>query len=499
MKILITGGGTGGHLYPALAVADELKKKLGPDEILFVGSNRGMEAKEVPEAGYTFEGLDSVGFPARPSPRSIKAAWSAFRSILRARSLIAEFAPDVVFSTGGYASAPVVVGAWIRRVPIVLHEQNSVPGRTNRMASRVAKRVFLAFSSARRFFPKRGHLRLVGNPLREQVLAGSRGRALRQFRLEDDRKTVLVLGGSQGARSINRTVVEALKQFEGREDIQFLIQSGAGDHDWVVEECRERKVRSWVRRFITNMGDAYEIADVAVARAGAMTIAEVTACGLPSILVPYPHAMDNHQKLNAEQVRDGGAAVLIDDAILDAEDLASRIEALLEDQTELRLMSMNARRMARPEATEKIARSLLHFGADAPAEEESPKTNDRNRPRNEGRRDGGRRAPGGRDGGGGRSGGRDGGGGRSGGPARSAGGGRSSSGGRDGGRRDGGGRSGGGGRDGGRRDGGGRDRGRRGGGRSQSSGQQRPRGGGSGGTQTSSSGSRGGRGSEGSA
>ena len=373
MKILITGGGTGGHLYPALAVADALKPKLGAESILFVGSNQGMESREVPEAGYAFRGLESVGFPRRPSPRLIKAVWVAISAVRGARAILAEFQPDVIFSTGGYASAPVVFAAWLARLPIVLHEQNSVPGRANRIASRKAARVFLGFSSARRFFPRRDHLRLSGNPLREQVVTGSRVRAIRQFRLEEGRSTVLVLGGSQGAHSINQAMVDALGYFGEREDVQFLIQSGQRDHEWMVERCREQKAKSWVRRFIPNMGDAYEVADLVVARAGAMTISELTACGLPSILVPYPHSMDDHQMLNADQLREGGAAVLIEDRFLTGKDLHDQISALLEDTVERRKMAMNARRMARPDATEEIARSLLVYGAGesgAPAEED---------------------------------------------------------------------------------------------------------------------------------
>ncbi|MEZ4651479.1 MAG: undecaprenyldiphospho-muramoylpentapeptide beta-N-acetylglucosaminyltransferase [Candidatus Eisenbacteria bacterium] len=362
MKILITGGGTGGHLYPALAVADALKPKLGADNILFVGSTRGMESREVPEAGYGFRGLESVGFPRKPSPQMFKAVAAGIKAVRAARAIVAEFEPDVIFSTGGYASAPIVLASWLARIPIVLHEQNSVPGRANRLASRKAERVFLGFSSARRFFPRRDHLRLSGNPLREQVVNGSRTRAIRQFRLEEGRRTVLVLGGSQGAHSINQAMVDALGYFGEREDVQFLIQSGQRDHEWMVERCREQPAKSWVRRFIPNMGDAYAVADLVVARAGAMTISELEACGLPSVLVPYPHAMDNHQLLNADQLREGGAAIVIEDRFLSGKDLHEQIVTLLEDHVELRKMSMNARRLARPDATDEIARALLGFG-----------------------------------------------------------------------------------------------------------------------------------------
>ncbi|MCA9726823.1 MAG: undecaprenyldiphospho-muramoylpentapeptide beta-N-acetylglucosaminyltransferase [Candidatus Eisenbacteria bacterium] len=396
MKVMITGGGTGGHLYPALAVADALRPKIGAESIVFVGAQRGLEAEEVPAAGYAFQALESVGFPRKVGPGSIRAGIALFRAVLRARHLIKEFDPDVVFSTGGYASAPVVVAAWMHRIPIVLHEQNSVPGRTNTIASRFASEVHLAFPSARRYFPRRRHLRLSGNPLRAAVLQGSRSRALRQFRLDEDRFTILVLGGSQGSHAVNQSIVDALAIFEGRDDLQFLIQSGQRDHEWMVDRCRALQAKTWVRRFIPNMGDAYELADLVVGRAGAMTISEVTACGLPSILIPYPYATGNHQKLNAEQLEDVGAAIMITEDRLTGAFLAERIDELMRDPRLLRQMALSAHRMARPEATDRIAAALVRYLpgveiADPPMPERGRRGGDGGASSGGGRRDGGGR------------------------------------------------------------------------------------------------------------
>jgi UDP-N-acetylglucosamine--N-acetylmuramyl-(pentapeptide) pyrophosphoryl-undecaprenol N-acetylglucosamine transferase len=384
VKILMTGGGTGGHLYPALAVAEALKNMQKEMEILFIGSTRGIESAEVPEAGFAFQGLSTTGFPRRVGLRTITAAWSFVRAILAARKILREFRPQVVFSTGGYASAPVVVAARLEKIPVVLHEQNSIPGVTNRIASRLAAEVHLAFASARQFFPKRGHLRLSGNPLREQVLSGSRTRALRLFRLDEQRKTVLVFGGSQGAHSINEAILDALSSFQGRDDIQFLIQSGMNDYETMLARCRDLSVKTWVRRFIANMGDAYALADVVVCRAGAMTLSELAACGLPSILIPYPHAAANHQWLNAEQMRDAGAARVVSDAEMDGSVLARAIQEILANPRKLREMSVNALRMARPDATEKIARALLRFRpvAEIPPEPEPARRGGEHRSRN---------------------------------------------------------------------------------------------------------------------
>lgn len=382
MKILITGGGTGGHLYPALAVADALKAMNPALEVLFVGSERGMEKEQVPEAGYAFRALDVRGFPRRGGLGSLQAAWSFGKAILAARKLVRAEAPEVVFSTGGYASAAVVVGAWLEKVPIVLQEQNSVPGMTNRIAARMAEEVHVAFASARKYFPKRRHLRLTGNPLRGQVLQGSHSRALRLFRLDEGRTTVVVLGGSQGAHSINQAIEQAMPFFAGREDIQFLVQTGNLDHDQVLEACRTANVKTWVRRFIANMGDAYAIADLVVCRAGAMTLSELAACGLPAILVPYPHATGDHQWINAEQMGEAGAAVLLRDRDLTGALLAEQVNELLRDRKRLREMSINALRMARPDATEKLCNSLARYlpGLEPPVSPETPRGRARPRP-----------------------------------------------------------------------------------------------------------------------
>ncbi|HEX9158174.1 MAG TPA: UDP-N-acetylglucosamine--N-acetylmuramyl-(pentapeptide) pyrophosphoryl-undecaprenol N-acetylglucosamine transferase, partial [Syntrophales bacterium] len=254
MKVILTGGGTGGHLFPALAVADALKRGDPTIEILFVGASAGLEATAVPQAGYSFEGLPAMGLPRRLGPRLLRAGWGNIRSLLRARDIIQRWKPDVVFATGGYAAAPVLAASWMLRLPVVLHEQNSIPGITNRFASRFASEVHLTFSSSRRFFPRRDHLRLTGIPIREVVRQGSRGKGLRTFRLDDDRRTILVFGGSQGAHKINQAIIEALPVFSGRKDVQFVLQTGQKDYNEVLEACRSVDVRTWVRPFIVNMG-----------------------------------------------------------------------------------------------------------------------------------------------------------------------------------------------------------------------------------------------------
>lgn len=362
MRVLITGGGTGGHLFPALAVADTLVKLLPPPEILFVGSATGLEATAVPQAGYAFKGLPAMSLPRRFSLRLFQAGFANLRSLLKAREILDSWKPDVIFATGGFASAAILAAGWLARVPVILHEQNTVPGLTNRIASRFAREVHITYSASRCHFPRRGHLRLSGVPLREGIVQGSRGKALRLFRLEDDRRTILVFGGSQGAHKLNEAVADALPRFAARGDVQFVIQAGQKDHAWMLDRCRGVQVRTWVRPFILNMGDAYAIADLVVCRAGALTLAELAGTGRPAILVPYPYATANHQTLNAEIPVDAGAAILIPDDELTGERLAAQILELLDEPRRLRMMSIQAMKLSRPDATDRIVRAIRRIG-----------------------------------------------------------------------------------------------------------------------------------------
>ncbi len=356
MKVVVTGGGTGGHVYPGIAVAETLRE-LEPDaEILFVGGRDGLEATAVPQAGFEFVAVPARGLVGKKLTAVPAAIWSAVRGLLASLGIMRSFDPDVVFATGGYVSASVALAAKAARKPLLLHEQNSVPGLTNRLLSRIADEVHLNVPTARKFFPKRRHLRLSGNPIRPGLLqSGSPFEARESFGLAPDRPTVLVMGGSQGARSINRAVVGAVPRLVARSPMQFLIQTGRRDHRWVSRKLRQLGSRAVVLPFIEEMGRAYAAADLVVARAGAMTLAELSTCGKASILVPYPHAAYNHQEENARVFVDAGAAVMILDADLDSLRLARTIARLMGSPRRLRRLSSNALLMGRPDAARKIA------------------------------------------------------------------------------------------------------------------------------------------------
>ena len=362
MKVLIAGGGTGGHVFPGIAVAEELRSHHREVEILFVGGRRGLEAIAVPEAGFRLRTLATAGFARR---RPWTWPWAAVVNtfgLLQALWLVLTERPRVVLGTGGYVSGPVSVAAKLLGVPLLLQEQNSIPGLTNRWLSRIADEVHLSFLEARSWFPRRDHLKITGNPVRAHILSGEREPGLREFRLDRDRPTLFVFGGSLGAKRINAAALDALRRLKGRVAVQCILQTGREDFDAVHQAVASDQLPATVLPFVKQMHLAYAAADLVVCRAGAMTLAEIAVCGRPSILVPYPYAAHDHQRVNAANLADRGAAVVIEDADLTGERLAREIAHLLADRTTLSRMSANARLFARPDAAERLARALVAWG-----------------------------------------------------------------------------------------------------------------------------------------
>ena len=367
MKVLIAGGGTGGHIYPGIAVAEELKRLDPAIQIRFVGGDRGLEGRVVPEAGFELVTIGARGLPRRAPWKVPGALLANAGAFFAAIGIVRAWAPDVVLGTGGYVSAPVVVAAWLARVPVVLQEQNSVPGLTNRLLARVADEVHLAFSESRGWFARKDRLKLSGNPVRREILSGERRPALARFGLAEGVPTVFVFGGSRGARRINESAIEAMDRLRGQLSAQFILQTGKEDFAWARDRAEAQALPVTVVPYLTHIHEAYAAADLVVCRAGAMTMAEIAACGVPAILVPYPFAAYNHQEINAQNLAERGGAVSIRDADLTGERLAAELLRLVKDRETLIKMSANARRFARPDAAQRIARSLLEWGQDPAA------------------------------------------------------------------------------------------------------------------------------------
>lgn len=366
MRVLIAGGGTAGHVFPALALA----RRLSADghEVRFAGTATGQEATLVPEAGFPFVAVEARPFVRTISMRAALAPVVAVRSVGRCRPIVERH--DVVVGMGGYVSVPVALAALRSRRPLVLHEQNAVPGLANRMLARAARTVALAFAEAARMLPRRARTVVTGNPVREEILAvfGERDRlakeAAEELGLDPDRRTVVVFGGSQGALHLNRSLVDAVPLLS-RRAVQLVVLAGrahAGSVRASLGEAPSTPVR--VIPFLERMELAYAAADLVVARAGATTVAEVSACGVPAILIPYPYATGRHQEANARALRRaGGASVLLDDE-LDGAVLAERIGSLLEDADALRSMGERARAWSRPEAAAALARAVRAAGGE---------------------------------------------------------------------------------------------------------------------------------------
>lgn len=362
MKFLISGGGTGGHVYPGIAVAEELKRLRPEDEVVFVGSGRGLEATVVPQAGFRLRTILTRGFPRRVWWKWPGAVLANLIGAVQAIGILLTERPHVVLGTGGYVSAPIGLAAFLLRTPLILQEQNSIPGVSNRFFARIADEVHLSFVEARSYFARKDNLKVTGNPVRAYILTGDRAASLAEFGLAAGRPTVFIFGGSRGAHRINEAALDAMRRLKGRVDVQFILQTGRDDFEWAKGIVDAEKLPAKVLPFLQRIHLAYAAADLVVCRSGAMTLAEIAVCGTPAILVPYPYAAHDHQTVNASNLVDRGAAAMILDRELSGERLAKEIAHLLADRQALSRMSAHARTFARPDAAERLAKSLQRWG-----------------------------------------------------------------------------------------------------------------------------------------
>jgi UDP-N-acetylglucosamine--N-acetylmuramyl-(pentapeptide) pyrophosphoryl-undecaprenol N-acetylglucosamine transferase len=354
LKVIIAGGGTGGHLFPGLALAEEFKRRDAGTEVTFVGTEHGIEARIIPREGYPIKFLRAEGFVGRSLLKKIRTAVKTALSFLDAGRILSSVKPDIVIGVGGYASGAIVLLAGIRSISTMIHEQNSVPGLTNRLLGRIVKRTCVTYHESLPFFPM-GRTFLTGNPIRARILQGERETACRLFSLDKSAFTVFVFGGSAGARSINRAMVEALNHLiDLKEKIQFLHQTGEKDYESVREAYRKAGFRGTVAPFIYQMAEAYAASDMVISRAGATTLAEITALGKPAILIPYPFAAGRHQELNAVKLKEMGAAFMFTDDELKGEKLAGNIRELFGNDSMRAEMKKASKGLGRPDACGRI-------------------------------------------------------------------------------------------------------------------------------------------------
>jgi UDP-N-acetylglucosamine--N-acetylmuramyl-(pentapeptide) pyrophosphoryl-undecaprenol N-acetylglucosamine transferase len=358
LRVAVAGGGTGGHVTPALAVADEIRRRNRDSKVLFIGTRRGIESRLVPEAGFDIEYVELSGFAGRGIFARIMALVQFVRGYFAVRDLLRRFEPELVLGTGGYVSGPAVLAGRMMKVRTIIQEQNSIPGKMNRILARFVDEVHIAFTETRMHFKETEKLRLSGNPTRIRAPKLGREALARKFGLDPGRDTVLVVGGSRGARSLNAAMADLFPRVAARRDLQFIVQTGEADHARVEAAAKAAGVLAVVRPFIAPIEEAYALATVIVCRAGAMTLAEIAQFGLPALLVPYPHAIYEHQLKNARSLEEKGAAEVLLDRDLSGETLDSRLTALLADRERRRTMSRHVWRMARPDAARRLVQAI---------------------------------------------------------------------------------------------------------------------------------------------
>jgi len=360
MSFAIAGGGTGGHVTPALALGEAIRRRDAGDRILFIGSDRGLEARLVPESGFELEALGSRQVMGRGVLGRIAGAIAILGASVRAWRVLGRFRPDVVISVGGYAAMPAGLAAIARRVPLVLVEPNAVPGRVNRMLARFARRIFVGFEAAGRSLARGRRpnadgdpdVRCFGIPLRARLVdafcdrSAPRRKPAPPFRL-------LVFGGSQGARQINDAMRDALPRLASL-PLEVFHQTGEADRERVALAYAEAGVPAQVVAFERDMPARYRWADLAVCRSGALTVAELALAGLPALLVPYPYAADDHQAANAAELEEAGAALRLDARALDGEALADALIGLFHEPARLEAMAAAAAELGRPDAASRI-------------------------------------------------------------------------------------------------------------------------------------------------
>ncbi|MDQ0231269.1 undecaprenyldiphospho-muramoylpentapeptide beta-N-acetylglucosaminyltransferase [Metabacillus malikii] len=358
MKVVVSGGGTGGHIYPALALINELKKNNPDVECLYIGTENGLEKGIVKRAGIPFKSIEITGFKRKLSVDNVKTIARFLKGVNLSKKYMKEFRPDVVIGTGGYVCGPVVYAAAKLKIPTVIHEQNSLPGITNKFLARYVDKVAICFDDAKKFFPAHKVV-LTGNPRASEVLGQDGLKGRNSLGLDMNKKTVLIFGGSRGAKAINQSVLQMITNLQDK-PYQVVYVTGEVHYDKVMEEMKTKNIASQViiKPFIHNMPEVLAGVDLIVSRAGATSLAEITALGLPSILIPSPYVTANHQEKNAQAIADHHAAILIREQELNGQVLLSKIDEVLLNDDKLNEMKTASKKLGIPDAATRLYRVL---------------------------------------------------------------------------------------------------------------------------------------------
>jgi UDP-N-acetylglucosamine--N-acetylmuramyl-(pentapeptide) pyrophosphoryl-undecaprenol N-acetylglucosamine transferase len=350
-RIIFAAGGTGGHIFPAVAVADEIRRMNNDAEILFIGASGKLEESIIPQCGYKLETVDIQGFTRSLSPKNIDVIYKLLSSVRKSKSIIKAFKPEIVFGTGGFVSGPALWASYKLKIPTVVEEGNSYPGVTVRILSKRVTRVIVNFEETKKYLRRKDNAVLMSYPVRKNLRKQDKKDALRAFGLDENKKTIFAFGGSQGAHAINAELMNNLYDLN-KEDIQIIWQTGIRDFENInLLSKNNEQVR--VYKFLDNMDTAYSASDLVICRAGISSVMELAYFGMAAILVPFPYAAENHQQKNAETLAGKNAAEMILDSELGS--LKNKITSLLKDENKLQQMRSNISKIADGEAAAKIA------------------------------------------------------------------------------------------------------------------------------------------------
>ncbi len=362
IRIIMAGGGTGGHLFPAIAIAQEFMAKDPENKVIFVSTGNPFEISVLDKAGFILKKITAEGIKGRGYLRQLRSMWKIPKGIFQSIRIINNFKPDLVMGVGSYAAGPVAIGGWFMRKKIILHEQNILPGITNRILSRFADRIYVSFKNTKASFDP-GKVFYTGNPLRKELVQIAKINKDNKIAISarDVVFTILILGGSQGAHSINEAVIDALKYFKEKDNFYFIHQTGKHDEAKVKRAYKDQGIGCKVKPFFNDMPKQYQSANLVICRSGATTVAELAAVGKGAIFIPFPFAADNHQVLNARTFTEAEAAEMIIQKDLTGHILAERIEYYASNKKALEEMATRAKRLGRPDAAKVIVKDCYRL------------------------------------------------------------------------------------------------------------------------------------------
>jgi len=365
MKVLITGGGTGGHINPALAIAQKIKASDKNNQILYVGTKDGMESDLVPKQGFDFRTVEAKFLQRKISIDNIKTLAISIKGVAQSMKIISEFKPDIVIGTGGYVCGPVVLAAALKKVPTIIHEQNVFPGITNKLLSKVVDKIAISFEEATKYFKYKDKLVLVGNPVRKEVIEANRMQSRKKYNLKNDDIFIYSFGGSGGQKSLNDSIVNVIKEIKNRDKIKLLHVTGKRLKDNFQESLQKENIKIpsnvTIVDYMYDAPSALSASDLVIGSAGAITIAEITKIGVPSILIPKTYTAENHQEYNARALEKMGAAVVILESELKDNKLLSTIDKIINNSSELSAMSLNSKKLGELNAEEEIYKLILEL------------------------------------------------------------------------------------------------------------------------------------------